>query len=155
VSIYSSWPGIGQDEDTDAFDGTVRAYLGSHHYPLDGEPDAAVHVATIVPWCVPGHRETRVEEIDGVAPWLRLALHTPDDDGTGNRSMSNPRTVALSEVAARALAAQLIEWADTPKVHPREWEPSGLDEFAKPCHYRRCVLPVWHVGAHEVREVEG
>lgn len=35
------------------------------------------------------------------------------------------------------------------------WEPSGLDVFAKPCHYRRCVLPVWHVGAHEVREVEG
>jgi hypothetical protein len=36
-----------------------------------------------------------------------------------------------------------------------QWEPSGLDEFARPCHYRRCVLPVWHVGAHEVREVEG
>jgi hypothetical protein len=35
------------------------------------------------------------------------------------------------------------------------YEPSGLDEFAKPCHYQRCSLPIWHEGAHKVREVEG
>lgn len=116
MSIFASYPDIGSREDDDTTDGTVLAYEGSHRYPKPGDPHANVGLATIPAWCVPGRDEPEDYDSDDVGPWVRLDVSTPNSDG--NLRTSNAQTVLLSEDAARALAAQLVAWADQPKVHP-------------------------------------
>lgn len=56
-------------------------------------------------------------------PWLRLDVTTAEHDfnaGGTPTGRYDCASVVLDEAAARALAADLLEWADTPKVHPRE-----------------------------------
>lgn len=116
MSIFASFPDIGSREDDDATDGTVLAYEGSHRYPGAADRHAAVGLAIIPAWCVPGHDEPEDYDSDDLGPWVRLDVSTPNSDG--NLRTSNAQMVLLSETAARALAAQLVAWADQPKVHP-------------------------------------
>lgn len=113
MSIFASYPDIGSREDDDTTDGTVLAYEGSHRYPRPGDPHATVGLASIPAWCVPGRGE---DDSDDVGPWVRLDVTTPNPHCV--MRTTDEQTVLLSETAARALAAQLVEWADQPKVHP-------------------------------------
>lgn len=117
MSIFASYPDIGSREDDDSTDGTVLAYEGSHRYPGAADRHATVGLASIPAWCVPGHDEPEdYVDYDCVGPWVRLDVTTPNPHG--DLRTTNAQTVLLSETAARALAAQLVQWADQPKVHP-------------------------------------
>lgn len=78
-------------------------------------PAAVVMTAHIPPWCVPGphYGVTDLDEPDGVAGWLRLSL------GSGNDWVD----VLIDTQAARGLAADLLDWADHPKLLSGKEEP--------------------------------
>jgi hypothetical protein len=93
VSIWCSREAIGYDdifEDGATNHGEVVAYANgwSNHYPTtDGtaETPACISLATIPPWCVPGHRDEYAEHV--VGPWLRLDLF-----GDEAKSAATPQT---------------------------------------------------------------
>ncbi len=116
MSIFASFPDVGRGEDDYYMDGTVLAYGGSHHYPKPADPHASIGLASIPAWCVPGHDEPEDYDSDDAGPWVRLDVTTPTPEG--DLRTTDAQTVLLSETAARALAAQLVAWADQPKVHP-------------------------------------
>ena len=124
--------------------GQVLAFADgfSNHHPdrTTGRPTqerpAAVHLASIAPWCVPGHLypvpggtvcgTCRVgHDYPECGPWVRLDLDSPNaltwwskDDLPKPQPAPFFASVVLDEPAARALAAHLIAWADRPKVYP-------------------------------------
>lgn len=101
MSIYSSWPLIGETEDGDR-DGTVLLYRGSHRFPSPTDPTSIVELATIPAWCVPGCDD---ESADTVAAYLRLSVSLSD--------------AVLTEASATELRDQLTEWIARPKEVPR------------------------------------
>lgn len=105
MSIYATRLDIPDDEDT----GTVIAYRGSHLQPnpADRPANTSVDTAHIPGFCVTGHPDQH--DPWPVGEWLRLAV-----DGHGGHA-----TVLIDETAARSLAADLVAWADTPKVAPQ------------------------------------
>ena len=123
MSIWCSGPLIGRDPhevDPDVHV-QVRSYANgwSNHYPnTDGvvERDACIDVAVIPAWCVGGE----VDDYEAAGPWLRLGLRSWQHDWShpadvvGKMSAS----VVLDEAAVRALAGQLSEWLERPKVLP-------------------------------------
>ena len=139
MSIWCSWPHVGTDPNDwremngtpvpkTAERGNVISFaegFGNHYPDLSGthERPAAVALAHIPEWCVPGHSESDDEDING--PWLRLEVAAPetlnfwekDDDGNP-KVESEGATVVMDEAAVRALRDDLSEWLDRPKVHP-------------------------------------
>lgn len=102
--------------------GDVRSYASgwSNHYPTtDGEVEQPAHVglAHIPTWCVPGHRGDEEGADDyPLGQWVRLDVVTHDhEDG---KPVGGPwaHSVVMDEGAARQLAADLLKWADSPKV---------------------------------------
>ncbi len=104
----------------------------SNHYPdTTGthERPAAVGLAHIAPWCVPGHNQDgegytctgcgAMHDHPDHGPWLRLEV-TGDglsywqktDDGKPTPRLQDA-TVVMDREAALALAAALTEWAET------------------------------------------
>ena len=118
----SGWP--------EEFDGSVRTYADgwSNHYPDDEvEKPAAVSLAVIPPWCVPGHREDfedpdrDVEDPEDPGPWLRMGLLTQSrrrDDG--GPTIPDGSTVVINPDAARKLGTALLAWADGGHTQPKE-----------------------------------
>lgn len=124
MSIWCSWEDIGYDTFTgERVRGEVRSYASgfSNHYPTtDGtyEQPANVGLAHIPVWCVPGHRE---EMDETVGPWVRLDVWTAEhsfDGGGKPTGKYDAASVVMDEAAARALAADLLSWADSPKAQP-------------------------------------
>ena len=109
MSIYCSRITVGRDpwESPSTQKGKVFTHPQNNLRLLDLPvwPEGSIHLAHIPAWCVPGH-ETEEENYDEIAPWLRLSV----DAGGGYLD------VVLNEDAARALAADLVEWANYPKV---------------------------------------
>lgn len=120
MSIWCSRTTIGHDSHYADGDhpGGVRNYADgwSNHYPDDAvERPAAVMTGTIAPHCVPGADES--EDYPTSGPWLRLALAVWDDE-YGRPMIRGGATVILDPDAARALARDLMAWADEPHVEP-------------------------------------
>lgn len=141
MSIWCSWPEVGYDIEPPGIEvihigdrpdpsipqgGEVRSYaVGfSNHYPTrDGEYEQPAHVGInhCPVWCVPGHRDEYDDET--VGEWVRLDVYTAAHDfhqggkPTGEYDLAS---VVMDEAAARALAADLLEWADRPKAFPIE-----------------------------------
>ena len=110
----------------------------SNHHPTTArtkEGPAAVELASIAPWCVPGHDTDAnaggcrtchaYHDYPECGPWVRLDLNSPHaltwwnpDDLPNPQPAPIHASVVLDEAAARALAANLVAWADRPKVHP-------------------------------------
>lgn len=97
MSIYSSYPTIGADDD-DEHDGTVLAYVGSNAFPAKEHGTSTVDLANIPAWCVPGHDD---EDTNDVAGYLRLSIDDTD--------------VILTTQAVSDLHKQLGRWLKTPK----------------------------------------
>jgi hypothetical protein len=119
----SGWPA--------EFDGSVRTYADgwSNHYPTDDvELPAAVSLAEIPPWCVPGHREAfEQREADDAeypetpGPWLRMSLLTQSRRRNDDRpTIPDGSTVVMNPAAARALGTALLAWADGGHTQPKE-----------------------------------
>ena len=134
MSIWCSQEAIGFDDAwrraQKPHGGQVRSYASgwSNHYPTtDGKVErrACIDLATIAPWCVPGHDD--IEGFEGMAcgPWLRLCLNSSDHDYHNPRSILGPEnaSVVMDEAAVREMVAQLTEWLNRPKVHPPQ-EPT-------------------------------
>lgn len=126
MSIWASHVEIGADSFGDEPDGTVLTFAEgwSNHYPGgDVERPASIGLATVPPWCVPGHRDD-YEDDDQPGPWLRLHLLTrpsgPRSTGAEGKRIVDGATVLLSPDAARALAAELVKWADLDHTMPEE-----------------------------------
>lgn len=147
MSIWCSDATTGFDDGAESprtIGGHVLSFAGgwSNHYPdrFVVERPAAVHLASIAPWCVPGHfypvpggtvcETCRVEhDYPECGPWVRLDLDSPnaltwwpDDDLPTPQPAPIFASVVLDQAAARSLAAHLTAWADRPKVHPIEEE---------------------------------
>ena len=128
MSIWCSHQDIGWDdlaEDTSKPNGgEVRSYASgwSNHYPTtDGnvEQPASVGVSTLPTWCVPGHENDYSE---GVGPWLRMhVLSWKHDYCSGGKPTAERDSawVVMDPDAARALAAELLAWAEREHVQPR------------------------------------
>lgn len=126
MSIWCSRHVAGVDDEDHTMTGTVVAFAEgfSNHYPESTDPPASIGVASIPPWCGPGHdNDTTDERPPG--PWLRLDVDSPRalswwGADPAHRPTPAPvhASVVLDETAARALAAALIEWADRPKTRP-------------------------------------
>lgn len=125
MSIWCSLPSIGHDNWHDGIrGGEVRSYANgwSNHYPTtdgDVEQPACVDLATIPAWCVPGN-----EDRDGggeLGPWLRLSAYGHEHDPHAPTIIvsRSSTSVVMSEPAVRQLVADLTEWLETPKVHPK------------------------------------
>lgn len=102
--------------------GTVRAYAEgwSNHYPTnDVEGPAAIELATIPVWCVPGHHD---EDDDRLGPWLRVTVTAEGTDHwkDGPTPYYSTTTVVLNERAASALRDHLDHWLARPKARPRK-----------------------------------
>lgn len=110
MSIYSSRVTVGHDAFQRQDIGRVVAHPDNRLALVYGEHWPAGHVSTasIPPWCAPGHEE----DWDGAecAPWLRLTVSAGGLYGD----------VLMDSGAARALAADLLAWADEPKVSEPE-----------------------------------
>lgn len=124
MSIWCSWRTIGHDEDDeDPQRGEVRSYAygwGNHYPTTDGqvEQPANVELAYLPAICVPGHQD-EVDVDEDMGPWLRLYMTSRqriyiNGEPIGRKSAA----VVIDEAAARHLAADLLEWANWPKVHP-------------------------------------
>jgi len=98
MSIYSSWPLIGADENEEA-DGTVLTYRSSAKFPAPDDLHTDIEIASIPAWCVPGHADA--EDSTDLAEYLRLRVEDAD--------------VVLSEAAVLKLYHQLGNWLMTPK----------------------------------------
>lgn len=138
MSIWSSATVVGTDFDAPATDprgGAVLSYAEgfSNHYPdltSTHETPAAVHLAEIAPWCVPGHNQDAGFRCTGCGadhdfpesgPFVRLTVVAPDAVEfwtTPGQPSTEPvcSSVVLTVESARQLAADLAEWADRPKV---------------------------------------
>ena len=113
MSIWAGGAEIGRAEDD-----VVLTYSDgwSNHYPTPGvERPAVVGLSEVPPWCVPGHRDDTEAEAPG--PWLRMHLFTQHRGGAPGR-IERGATVLLSPEAARALAAELVRWADLDHTRP-------------------------------------
>lgn len=142
MSIWCSWPSVGHDpwEITGPpRGGEVRTYadgFSNHHPDATGSHELPAHVGicAIAPWCVPGHDE---DGNDGrcagcgerhdhpeVGEWVRLTVAAPTALSWWHAKDERPRrepmyaAVVMDEAAARQLAADLLAWADEPKVRP-------------------------------------
>lgn len=91
--------------------GRVIPYIASHLQPEPDDSRATAWIATAhVPgFCVPGHDDQPDDYPAG--EWLRLSV---DSVHQGQAA-----TVLLDSDAARALAHDLLAWADLPKVAPK------------------------------------
>ena len=158
MSIWCSWPHIGTDPTVmyEVGDGLYELEIGggnkgrkpveqrpergnvisyaegfSNHYPdLTGshERPAALALATIPEWCVPGHDNSGVYDV--VGPWLRVEVAAPEvlnfwekDDGGNPIVEAEGATVLLDIEAATALRDDLTKWLRQPKAMPVE-EPA-------------------------------
>jgi hypothetical protein len=140
MSIWCSHEHIGTDpNDWTEMDGTPvpkvaergivlsRANGFSNHHPdLTGkyERPAAIGIAHIPEWCVPGHDETD-DTYETVAAWLRLEVAATETlnfwvkDDDGNPTVDEEHAiVVLDEEAVRSLHADLSRWLERPKAHP-------------------------------------
>lgn len=132
MSIWCSHEGIGFD---DSFrrarkpaGGQVRSYATgwSNHYPTTSgkvERRASLDLASIAPWCVPGHEElAEIGNGDDYAcgPWLRLSIDSSEHDYKNPANVLGPAhaDVVMDEAAVRELVRQLNVWLTRPKVHP-------------------------------------
>jgi hypothetical protein len=104
--------------------GNVVSYANgfSNHFPdLTGEYErpAAIALASIPSWCVPGHRD---ETTDGLGQWLRMEVAAPEtlnfwrkEDGSPTVE-SEGATVCLDRQAVETLHAQLGDWLERATV---------------------------------------
>lgn len=105
--------------------GTVRAYSKGwlNHYPTnDVEGPAAIELATIPSWCVPGHYEEHTAAAERrCGPWLRMTVAAEGDDYWKKPAEPyySSTTVVLNERAAKALRDHLDEWLARPKARPK------------------------------------
>lgn len=139
MSIWCSWDHIGSDpRDAEQQGGQVRSYAHgfSNHYPTtDGEYEqpAAVALAHIAPWCVPGHGDpctTCVVSHDHpeVGPWLRMEVASHEHswkDGGIPTGREEGATIVMDEDAVRALRDDLTRWLALPKLQPDTPLPPG------------------------------
>lgn len=144
MSIWCNWEEIGYDVDPPhlAEMGVEYVKLGDHpdpfvaergevlsyaegfsnHYPTrdrEYEQRANVNINHIPAWCVPGHRDDFSDRLIG--EWTRLDIFTAEHDfhqGGKPNGQYISASVVMDEAAARALAADLLEWADRPKAYP-------------------------------------
>lgn len=106
MSIYASWAEIGEDES--GIDGTVLQYQRSHVFPHIDHPAAALGIASIPEWCVPGIDSDELN--DSVARFIRLDVREQGEMVTS--------TVVLTEPAVVKLHAQLTDWLAHEKRDP-------------------------------------
>jgi len=104
MSIYASHEEIGEDES--GLDGTVLAYQRSHVFPHIDHPPAAIGLAHIPSWCVPG-ADDEDDDFETVARYLRLDVRPSGE--------MVEATVVLTEPAVRMLHEQLTGWLARPK----------------------------------------
>lgn len=110
--------------------GNVRSYASgwSNHYPTtDGgvEQPAAVDLASIAPWCVPGNQEDNVP-LMAAGPWLRMCvtswghcvMTTPAVPAGHPNGEMETASVVMDESAVVALRDQLNAWLAKAKVYP-------------------------------------
>lgn len=129
MSIWCSHDLIGGRHDQ-VSTGQVRSYATgwSNHYPTaDGtvEQPAAVEVAHMAPWCVPGNEDVDDEWDERgrrmVGDWLRLRVESVAHDVAGGGKPSREQQVAavvMDETAVRALHHELGQWLTARKTHP-------------------------------------
>lgn len=119
MSIWCSWPGIGRSTpEATRGRGDVLSYAEgfSNHFPrTDGavELPAAVDVADIAPWCVPGHDECGSCDGGHVGPWLRLSISAEVSRSYWEKPparRSFHESVVMDRDAVEALAADLTRW---------------------------------------------
>lgn len=146
MSIWCSWPIVGHEDWLDEHGprgGQVLTYaegFSNHHPDLGGEYERPAHVgiATIAPWCIPGHDQDgdnyactgcgEIHDHPDVGSWVRLtmfgerALSWWGADGKPTEAPIHA-SVVLDESAARRLAADLLEWADLHLLKPIEERP--------------------------------
>lgn len=126
VSIWADLEHIGTDERIHGYPphnrGVVLSYAEgfSNHYPETGgsfEQPSAVVLSSIPAWCVPGH--TGSEDFGVSGPWLRLDVNTAEHDEHGQPTGARKHVSVVIDVeAARSLAQDLLEWADSRHVYP-------------------------------------
>lgn len=127
MSIWASLPALGQSDDEEDERAEVWSYVDgwSNRYPSPHSPDAVEHgavidLATIPPYCVPGHHGDA--DHPNLGPWLRVIVdswehdyHTPKERGGGRAERAS---IVMDEDAVRRFVEMLTEWLDRPKVHP-------------------------------------
>lgn len=125
MSIWGSGADIGEDDYRR--DGSVLNYIRgwSNHYPTDKagmagrrETSASVSTASVPPWCVPGHRDTNLDNDQAAGRWLRLDMVHNDVsvyDGftVGDEQLAS---VVMREDAVRKLRDELDAWLAIPKL---------------------------------------
>lgn len=119
MSIYASWPDIGEDHDgPDGFtaDGTVLSYVAGHYYPRpDVDMPATLGISHIPGFIwrkgLPPERRDQDED-DPIAPFLRLDVAEWD---AAERQPMITGTVVLTTAAAERLRDDLAAWLDRPK----------------------------------------
>jgi hypothetical protein len=104
--------------------GQVRSYATgwSNHYPTTDdtvEQRAMIDLASIAPWCVPGHEQHDGRDL-ATGPWIRLSVHSRRHAHFDPATAIGPEhaDVVMDEPAVRELVRQLTEWLDRPKVKP-------------------------------------
>lgn len=137
MSIWCSWPQVGYDVHAEEplRGGEVLTFAQgfSNHFPdseRTHELPAAIDLAHIAPWCVPGHDEPCPTCGGGhdhpeVGPWVRLSVRADaglsfwakDEDGNPIQERVEA-DVVLDEAAALRLFHDLGDWLQMPKVHP-------------------------------------
>lgn len=131
MSIWCSWPTVGHDDESDG--GNVRSYATgwSNHFPTDDfERESSMDLATIAPWCVPGHHDSDGEQGE-VGPWLRLGMVTWRHDFHNPKRRPTKQldaAVVMDEAAVRLLRDQLTTWLELPKLHPRQCDLTTCDD---------------------------
>lgn len=124
------------DYDVEDRKGVVLSYATgwSNHYPDESGPErhAAIGLATVAPWCVPGHDQDGPdytctgcgkdhESGNESGAWLRMEVASWEhsfNDGGDPTGKGEGAMVSLDPTAARALGQALLDWADRRHVTP-------------------------------------
>ena len=124
---HKGWPGEERE-------GVVLSYATgwSNHYPdpIHGpERPAAIGLATVAPWCTPGHDQDgpgytctgcgAEHDHPEAGAWLRIEVASWEHsfrDGGHPAGQPESAEVVIDPAAARALGQALVAWADGPLI---------------------------------------
>ena len=107
MSIYCSRVNVGADFLSNGRVGTVVAHPGNDLRRItDRWPQGWIETAHIPAWC--DSPRGADDDFERLAAWLRLMV--------GTEAAGSVATVLIDKDAARALAHDLLQWADEPKT---------------------------------------
>lgn len=113
VSIYASWPDVGEDE-SDRPNGEVLTYRGSHVYPDPTTQKPGTCAIAHIPGFIGPHGDREQFEDWPYAPYLRLDIGSWDEQ-EGGPMIVDGATCVLTAAAVERLRDQLSQWLARPR----------------------------------------